>query len=118
MIDVRSSHLRSVRCRTDRLYNSFVPSCVRQWNALAHSAKTSPSLGAFKSELLKDIPKKNMLFYFGPREENIALTRLRLNCSALNGYLYRIGVKNSPTWPVSVAQRMRVYSLSHEMSHL
>ena len=37
-----------------------------------------------------------MHFYHGIRNLNIALTRLRLNCSPLNGHLYKIGVLDSP----------------------
>ena len=45
---------------------------------------------------MKDVPPKVSHYYYGPRELNVALTRLRLNSAPLNGYLYRIGVCDSP----------------------
>ena len=45
---------------------------------------------------MKDVPPKVSHYCYGPRELNVALTRLRLNSAPLNGYLYRIGVCDSP----------------------
>ena len=89
--------LRSSLCHTNRFYNSFIPSCVRLWNALDPTIKNSLNISSFKTCLLKNIPSKPCpYYYYGPRASNINLTRLRLNCSPLNEYLFKIGVLESP----------------------
>ena len=94
---LRNPQIRSSLCHTNRFYNSFIPSCVRLWNALDSTIKNSLNNSSFKTCLLKNIPLKPCpYYYYGPRASNINLTRLRLHCSPLNEYLFKIGVLESP----------------------
>ncbi len=74
-------------CRTVSLSRSFYPSTAREWNNMEQEHKNSLSVQAFKSKLTARQPR-NELFYYGPRRENIILTRMRIGCSALNAHLY------------------------------
>ena len=94
---LQNPQIRSSLCHTNRFYNSFIPSCVRLWNALDPTINNSLNISSFKTCLLKNIPSKPCpYYYYGPRASNINLTRLRLNCSPLNEYLFKIGILESP----------------------
>jgi hypothetical protein len=94
---MRNSLIPSIPCRTSRFYNSYFPSCVRLWNDLDDVAKNSPTTNSFQAYLMTQTPRKHPQYYYlGQRPLNILLTRLRLNCSTLNSYLYKIGVSDSP----------------------
>ena len=85
-----------IRCNTKLYRNSFFPSTVREWNELPTHVRDSPSLEAFKQELIKlDGPKLTPpWFYSGNRKNNILLNRLRNGCSGLNGHLFQNHVRN------------------------
>ena len=97
---LRNPQIRSSLCHTNRFYNSFIPSCVRLWNALDSRIKNSLNIKSFKTCLLKNIGPQNpaliIIMNHEPRASNINLTRLRLNCSPFNEYLFKIGVLESP----------------------
>ena len=74
-----------------------IPSCVHLWNAQDSTIKNSLNISSFKTCLLKNIPSKPCpYYYYGPRASNINLPCLRLNCSPLNEYLFKIGVLEFP----------------------
>ena len=94
---MRHPQIPSTLVHTNRLYHSFVPSSIRLWNSLNLDIKQSTTIASFKSKLVQLCQIKKVPYYcYGPRQLNIALTRLRLNCSSLNSYLHRIGVMGTP----------------------
>ena len=53
--NLRDSHnIRPIQTRTQLYYKSFLPSNIRDWNDLPLTARNSPSLPSFKSQLNKD----------------------------------------------------------------
>ena len=65
-------------CRLSITNNSFIPSTIREWNAVDSSIRCVNSIGAFKTALLRgaglqsgSVPK---YYAFGPRKLNIILT--------------------------------------------
>jgi hypothetical protein len=72
-------------CRTSTFAKSFLPNMVNEWNGLSLEEKSVSSLAIFKS-LLRNITRHE-LYYYGPRHENIQLTRMRIKCSSLNAHL-------------------------------
>ena len=67
--------------------NSFLPSAVREWNALDSACQLCPSVPSFK----KSISERQLVpnYYFTEsRIEQILHARLRTNCSYLNYNLF------------------------------
>jgi hypothetical protein len=81
----RSNDLTMPMCRTSTFAKSFLPNMVNEWNGLSLEEKSVSSLAIFKS-LLRNITRHE-LYYYGPRHENIQLTRMRIKCSSLNAHL-------------------------------
>lgn len=82
----RSNDLTMPMCRTTTFFKSFIPNMVREWNGLSLDQKSVSSLALFKSKLRN--VTRHELYYYGPRRENIQLTRMRIKCSSLNAHLY------------------------------
>ena len=87
--------IRTIPCRTQLYFNSFLPSTIRDWNELDTEIRSSPSLNIFKSRLMKKtkIPK---YYIDGNRFEQVQLTRIRTNCSALKDDLFQKDIVESP----------------------
>ena len=83
--------------RTNLYYNSFFPSTIRAWNSLPEDTKQSPSISSFKFRLNRDINKPSKYYNTGTRMGQIHHTRIRLECSSLNAYLYRKNIVPEPT---------------------
>lgn len=47
-----SENFRSVQCRTQLYYKSFLPCSIRDWNDLSDEIKSIDSIFSFKSELV------------------------------------------------------------------
>ena len=93
---IRDPQIPSILARTNKYYNSFIPSSIRLWNSLDIAVKQSDTLASFKAKLCQQTkPKKISYYCHGPRSLNVALTRLRVNCAPLNSYLHKIGVLDS-----------------------
>ena len=90
------SNYRSVKCHSEKLYNSFIPRSVRLWNALHLDIQLSPSLASYRKRLSCSQPHSNRYYYYGYRTLNILHSKLKLNCAPLNEYLYRIGAIDHP----------------------
>lgn len=92
-----SNDLSIPASRTNTFSRSFVPSIVSEWNRLEDHIKTMPSLALFKHRLMPKHRPTNMLYYYGPRWENIQLARMRIGCSNLNSHLFHnLHVVNNP----------------------
>lgn len=86
-------------CHTERFKKSFFPATTRLWNSLDHDFRTTDSLSCFKRYLINffDISIYEKHFNFSlDRYSSILHTRLRLNCCALNYYLFKINCIASP----------------------
>lgn len=85
--------------RTERFKKSFFPSTTMLWNCINYVDRNTLSISLFKKSLFHffDITSYNKYFdYSIDRYSSILHTRLRLNCSALNYYLFNINCSSSP----------------------
>lgn len=71
---------------------SFIPSTLRLWNGLDFTIRNSETLLGFKTRLRSHNDKVSDILGLGERKLNIALTRLRHNCSSLNADLHRVNI--------------------------
>lgn len=90
-------NLINIRCRTERLRRSFVPSSIRSWNSIHESTTGVRSFRRFKKIVSKNYsPKPSPIwFYHGKIFPNKLVTRLRLNASRLNGDLFHSNLSAS-----------------------
>ena len=90
------------------LYNSFLSSTSRAWNDLSGDIKAAPSVASLKyrrnRELHKppnfrnrELHKPPKHFNCGNRRGQILHARLRMDCSSLNGHLYKKNIVPSPS---------------------
>ena len=87
------------QCRTERFKKSFFPVTTCLWNSLDDEFRDIQSLSKFKSCLQDffDISTYEKRYdYALDRYSSILHTRLRLNCCALNYYLFKINCVTSP----------------------
>ena len=87
--------------RTERFKKSFFPSATMLWNSVEYSVSSLPSINLFKKAILKffDISCDRNHSYFDhsiDRYTSVVHARLRLNCCALNYYLFRINRSLTP----------------------
>lgn len=84
--------------RTVTYSSSFLPSTLRDWNALTQDIKNAPSLSSFKYKL--NNPKRYPPKYFDnmqlSRIGQVLHARLRLECSSLKHHLYQKNLVDSP----------------------
>ena len=74
---------------------SFFPSTLKLWNDLDPQIRCSPSLLQFKRAITHKRKATSFLIR-GDRSTEIALSRIRHNCSSLNADLYRVNIIASP----------------------
>ena len=86
----RNNHTPNYHCRTDCFKYAFFRSTLKDWFNLNASIRNSEFLTIFKSRLLSFIRPilSNVYFIFDPIGLKL-LTRLRLDCSHLNGHKFR-----------------------------
>ena len=89
--------LRTLRCNTKLLSNSFFPSYVKKWNSLDENVKSIGSIHDFKRELKKDDTKTPSYYYTGDRYAQTLHSRLRMNCSPLKNDLYEMHIIDTKT---------------------
>ncbi|MES9994357.1 MAG: hypothetical protein ABW098_20600 [Candidatus Thiodiazotropha sp.] len=84
--------------RTVTYSSSFLPSALRNWNALDQNTKDAPSLHTFKNRINgpKRYPPKHFEISQVSRAVQVLHTRLRLECSNLNHHLYQKNLVDSP----------------------
>ena len=88
---LRNSQNYSVPPSRTVTYSSlFLPSTLRDWNALDQNIKDAPSLQTFKNRINgpKRFPPKHFEQQQVSRAVQVLHTRLRLECSSLNHHLY------------------------------
>ena len=73
----------------------FFPSTLKLWNDLDPQIRCSPSLLQFKRAITHK-GKATSFLIRGDRSTEIALTRIRHNCSSLNADLYRVNIIANP----------------------
>ena len=99
-MSLRSANDFSVfSARTERYKNSFFPSSTRLWNSIDRETRETDSIRAFKKALchfFNTSSYNNCFDYAIDRYSSILHTRLRLNCCALNYYLFKINCAISP----------------------
>ena len=96
--NLRDSHnIRLIQTRTQLYYKLFLPSSIRDWNDLLLTARNSPSLSSFKSQLNKDKMKVPKYYTVGKRTLQIYHLRLRTNSSSLNFHLCSKNITESPS---------------------
>ena len=83
--------LSSVKCRTSKFKNSFLPNVVNLWNNLKEEQSTVTDLSSFKNTLNQDC-KVNDLFLLGNRRLSMIHAQLRMHCSNLNSHLFALHV--------------------------
>ena len=82
-----SDQYQTIDTKSQLYYNSFLPSAVRDWNALNREFPSCPSVPSFKRNFSNRQVVPN--YYFtGSRIEQILYARLRTNCSCLNYTLF------------------------------
>jgi hypothetical protein len=83
--------------------NSFYPRTSNLWNNLNGMVQQAPSIEAFKHYHSRLLPKKNPLYYYGNRFENMMHARLRMGNSLLKADLCNIlHVIDDPNCPCGV----------------
>lgn len=103
---------RTVPSRTQAYRSSFLPSAIREWNALPVQTRESPSISSFKHNLDRNKTKASPLFKVGSRLGQILHTRLRLDCSSLNYDLHRKSIVQSPRCACGAVETTNHYLLS------
>ena len=88
-VSLRCKDIRPPLSRTERHDNSFFPFCIKNWNILDNTIKTSISLKVLKSNLIKFVRPKGNSFYsirdhFGTK----LLTKIRVGFSDLRDHRY------------------------------
>ena len=102
--------MQSIQCRTNVYQSSFLPSVVRDWNALPENIRLSPSVSLFKKTLSnkQQVPKH---FFHGERKLQILHTRIRTNCSSLNYDLHSKNMSDSPMCACGLLENAKHYLL-------
>ena len=105
-------------CRLSNIYDSFIPSTIRQWNSLDPSLRNVDSIAKFKAELRKrkdssQVPKH---YEIGPRKLNNILTQLRCFASFLNYDLFKVNIVSDPSCRCG-ANREDSYHFFFDCSH-
>ncbi len=91
-----ANDLTTVKTKKVKVYNSYVPKTVRDWNNL-DGYRYTPSLSSFKASYKKGMLRSpNQLHYFELGDANIYHTRLRLGLSHLKSHLFTYNLIDSP----------------------
>ena len=92
-----TNNIRTISCKSQLYYNSFLPSTVRAWNDLPTEIRNSESLNVFNQKLNATIKKPPKYYFTGQRTLQIYHTRLRTKCSGLNGHLFSKNIIEDPS---------------------
>ncbi len=96
--DLRNAKdLTTVKTKKVKVYNSFIPKTVRDWNNL-DQYRYAPSLSSFKASYKNGMLRSpNPLHMYELGDANIHHTRLRLGLSHLKSHLFTYNLVNNPT---------------------
>ena len=89
-------HSQTVHAYTQLYFNSFLPSVIREWNALSQTTRELSSMECFANQLNSDIIPPQKLYFQGNRLAQIYHARLRTGCSTLRLHLYSKNIIESP----------------------
>ena len=84
----RTDNIRYAYTRTETFRCSFFPNSIRLWNSLDPSIRSADTLCQFKEKLLNK-KLKNLYYTYGDRPINYITASMRMNCSQLNGDLFK-----------------------------
>ena len=101
--------VQTINART-ALYNSFLPSVIREWNNIPDNDKYVDSVDSFKRHIRRDKTPVPKYFYTGSRKLQILYTRLRTECSSLN---YDLLVKSISDTPLCSCRSGNVENAEH-----
>ncbi len=89
--------LTLVKTKKVKVYNSFIPKTIREWNNM-DPYRYAPSLSSFKASYKKGMLRSpNYLHQLELGDANIHHTRLRLGLSHLKAHLFTYNLTDSPT---------------------
>ena len=71
-----------------------MPFAISCWNKFDEKTRTITNYELSKDTLIRNI-NDDPLFYIGPRQEQIIMAKLRMQCSNLNGHLYSMKIIDS-----------------------
>ena len=91
------NQLNTFYCSTTAFYNSYFPSCVRDWNEILAMEKDTDDRSKFLNDLKSDIPKPNSLYQFGTRQLSIIHAQMRMGCSPLKNNLFSMNIIPGPS---------------------
>lgn len=86
----------TIRTSSQLYFNSFLPSVVREWNALPQVCRDAISLESFKRSLNIEPTRKPPYYFIGDRYSQINHVRLRTHCSALKEHLFAKNIVADP----------------------
>ena len=72
--------------------SSFFPLSISQYNALDPEISSSPSVTVFKQKIGNQYNRPPPWFYYGERKYSVIHSKLRMQCSSLNGHLFNLSV--------------------------
>ena len=91
--------LKPRHARLTSSFNSFFPSCTRDWNKLPTATQHAISINTFKS-LIRSRPTSNISYnHLCSGTQGRWLARLRMELSALNSHRYRYHFIQNPICP-------------------
>ncbi len=95
--ELRNVHdLRTIKTKKVKVYNSYIPKSVREWNNLDLS-KYAPTLSSFEASYKKGMLRSpNKLNQIELGNANIYHTRLRLGLSHQKSHLFTYNLISSP----------------------
>ena len=89
-------HSQTVHANTQLYFNLFLPSVIREWNALSQATRELSSMDCFANQLNSDIIPPQKLYFQGNRLAQIYHARLRTGCSTLRLHLYSKSIIENP----------------------
>ena len=101
-----SDQYQTIDTKSQLYYNSFLPSAVREWNALDSESQSCPPVPSFKRSISNRLVVPN--YYFtGSRIEQILHARLKTNCSCFN---YTLFSKNISSVTAGISKTHNIFS--------
>ena len=89
-------HVRTANARKSQYFSSFLPSSIRERNALPEEQRNATTVTSFKYQLNQPSSSIPKFYYVGERQTQILHTRLRTKCSSLNYYIFLRNLTDSP----------------------
>ena len=88
---------------------------MRKWKNLPEEAKQFGSLISFKTFLNRDRKKVPKYYFVGKRKLQILHTRISINCSSLNSYLFLKNMTESPACTCGIVEKFLYMCNCHDI---